>query len=191
MPSQIVERRIRPVALAVAALALLAVLAPAAVASGRAVPSQDPFYNYAGTSLSRIPPGTVLKHRSIQLALGPGTSTPVRAEQLLYRTSDQGGRPSATVTTVLQPTSPPIAPRIVGYLSFYDGLASKCDPSYSLAGGDTKDSTYQQEAQEEELLMAWYLAQGDIVTVPDFEGTGLHWMAGREAGVGALDAIRA
>ena len=156
------------------------------------MPSQDSFYRYTGARpLSRIAPGTVLKERSIHLALGPGSSTPVRAEQLLYRTSDQRGLPSATVTTVLQPTSPPLVPRIVDYLSFYDGLASKCDPSYTLAGGDTKDSTYQQEAQEEELLAGWYLSQGDIVTVPDFEGTGLHWMAGRESGYGALDAIRA
>jgi hypothetical protein len=29
------------------------------------------------------------------------------------------------------------------------------------------------------------------VTIPDFEGTGLHWMAGRESGYGTLDAIRA
>ena len=156
------------------------------------MPSQDSFYRYTGAvPLGRIAPGTVLKVRSIQLALGPGNSTPVRAEQLLFRTSDQLGLPSATVTTILQPPSPPLVPRIVGYLSFYDGLASKCDPSYTLAGGDAKDSTYQQEAQEEELLAAWYLAQGDIVTIPDFEGTGLHWMAGRESGYGTLDAIRA
>src|SRR2546423_4962438 len=41
------------------------------------------------------------------------------------------------------------------------------------------------------LLILWYLSQGDIVTVPDFEGTHLDWMAGRESGYGALDAIRA
>src|SRR5262249_17581060 len=70
-------------------------------------------------------------------------------------------------------------------------LGSKCDPSFTWEGGDTGDSTYQQEADEEELLISWYLAQGDIVTIPDFEGTGLDWMAGREAGYGTLDAIRA
>lgn len=189
---QSARHHIRPVAVALAALVSLVVLTPAAEASGRTEPSHDPFYRYSGARpLSRIAPGTVLKERSVQVTLGPGSSTPVRAEQLLYRTSDQRGRPSATVTTVLQPSSPPPVPRIVGYLSFYDGLASKCDPSFTLAGGDTKDSTYQQEAQEEGLLASWYLAQGDIVTVPDFEGTGLHWMAGRESGYGTLDAIRA
>jgi len=167
-------------------------LTSAAGASTPALPSQDPFYTYSGPKrLGTIPPGTVLKHRSVQLAFGPGNSTPVRAEQLLYRTTGQLGQPTVTVTTVLQPTPVPIVPRIIGYLSFYDGLGSQCDPSYTLAGGDPGDSTYAQEAEEEELLILWYLSQGDIVTVPDFEGTHLAWMTGHESGYGALDAIRA
>ncbi len=132
----------------------------------------------------------MLAHRSVQLAF-ERNSTPVQAEQLLYRTTDQLDHPTVTVTTVLVPASSPVVPRIVGYLSFYDGLAPKCSPSYTLAGGDTGDDTYQQEADEEELLVSWYLSQGDIVTVPDFEGTGLHWMAGRESGYSTLDSIRA
>ena len=167
-------------------------LRPAEAASPPVPPSQDAFYTYSGSPpLSTIPPGTVLKQRSVQLAFGAGNSTPIRAEQLLYRTTGQLGQPTVTVTTVLQPTSVPIVPRIVGYLSFYDGLGSQCDPSYTLAGGDPHNSTYAQEAQEEELLITWYLSQGDIVTVPDFEGTHLAWMTGRESGYGSLDAIRA
>src|SRR5437867_431711 len=66
---------------------LIALLTPAAVASGPTLPSQDPFYTYSGSKpLSTIPPGTVLKQRSVQLAFGPGNSTPISAEQLLYRT---------------------------------------------------------------------------------------------------------
>ena len=173
---------------------LVSVLAivPATAASGPPVPSRDPFYSYTGpTPLSRIAPGTVLRRRSVAVAFGPGSPTPVKAEQLLYRTTDQLGRPDVTVTTVLTPTPVPVVPRIVGYLSFYDGLGSRCDPSYTLAGGDPGDSTYEQEAEEEQLLVTWYLSQGDIVTVPDFEGTRLDWMAGRQSGYGALDAVRA
>jgi hypothetical protein len=167
-------------------------LTPAAAASSPVIPSQDPFYTYSGrTPLRRIAPGTVLKHRTVQLAFGAGNSTPISAEQLLYRTTGQLGQPTVTVTTVLVPPTAPVAPRIVDYLSFYDGLGSRCDPSYTLAGGDPGDSTYAQEAQEEELLISWYLSQGDIVTVPDFEGTHLAWMTGRESGYGSLDAIRA
>jgi hypothetical protein len=187
---------VRVRAITVAVVLLLVAATPRVVASGPRLPANDPFYRYSGsTPLKRIAPGTVLKHRTVRLALAPGLTTPVDAEQLLYRTTGQRGEPTVTVTTVLvpTPTSVPASAlaNIVEYLSFYDGLGSQCDPSFTLAGGDSGDATYQQEAQEEALLIAWYLSQGDIVTVPDFEGTGLHWMAGRESGYAALDAIKA
>jgi hypothetical protein len=173
-------------------LVSLSTATPTGAASGPTPPGQDPFYSYSGSvPLASIPPGTVLKSRSVHLALGTVTSTPVQAEQLLYRTTSQLDRPTVTVTTVLEPTPMPVMPRIVEYLSFYDGLGANCDPSYTLAGGDPGGSTNEQEADEEELLISWYLSQGDTVTVPDFEGTALHWMAGHESGYGALDAIRA
>jgi hypothetical protein len=173
-------------------LVSLSTAIPTGAASGPVPPGQDPFYSYSGSvPLANIRPGTVLKSRSVHLALGTMTSTHVQAEQLLYRTTSQRDRPTVTVTTVLEPTPVPVLPRIVEYLSFYDGLGANCDPSYTLAGGDPGGSTNEQEANEEELLISWYLSQGDIVTVPDFEGTALHWMAGHESGYGALDAIRA
>jgi Secretory lipase len=172
------------------ALALATGVAQPARASGPLLPSQDPFYTYAGqTPLSQIPPGTILKSRSIHVALGT-TSTPIAGEQLLYRTTGQLGQPAVTVTTVIQPAPVTVAPRIVEYLSFYDGLGSKCDPSYTLQGGNPGSVTGEQ-ATEEELLLNWYLTNDFTVTIPDFEGTHLDWMAGRESGYGALDAIRA
>jgi len=186
-----VRRRAWGCAVAVA-LIVASALSPSAVASGPALPSRDPFYTYSGsTPLSAIAPGTVLNHRSVHLAIGAGHPTPIPADQLLYRTTGQVGEATVTVTTVIRPTRAPVLPRIVGYLSFYDGLGSRCDPSFTLAGGDPHDSTYEQEAEEEELLILWYLQQGDIVTVPDFEGTDLAWMTGRRSGYGTLDAIRA
>ncbi len=175
----------------VAPLLFLPVLDPAPAGATPPSPAQDPFYSYSGTvPLAKILPGTVLKRRTVDLSLGT-TSTPVPAEQLLYRTTGQQNQPTVTVTTVIQPTSVHVVPRIVEYLSFYDGLGSQCDPSYTLSGGDPGGSTNEQQAQEEALLVGWYLSQGDIVTVPDFEGTHLDWMAGRESGYGALDAARA
>jgi secretory lipase len=165
---------------------------PAHASPSPRLPAEDPFYRYTGRRpLGAIAPGTVLKQRSVRVALGAGNATPVRADQLLYRTTGQLGQPTVTVTTVLRPLRVRVLPRIIEYLSFYDGLGSQCDPSYTLAGGDPGDATYAHEAEEEELLIAYYVAQGDIVTVPDFEGTHLAWMAGRESGYGALDAIRA
>jgi hypothetical protein len=168
----------------------LVTAAPWARAAGPSRPDHDTFYTYSGSKpLATVPPGTVLRSRPTTMHLGTG-STPVNAEQLLYRTTDQLGRPTVTVTTVLAPANAPVTPNIVGYLSFYDGLAAKCDPSYTLAGGDAGGAA-QQEAEEEELLISWYLSQSFVVTVPDFEGTHLDWMAGRGAGYGVLDGIRA
>ncbi|MHB2023649.1 MAG: lipase family protein [Mycobacteriales bacterium] len=153
-------------------------------------PQQDPFYRYTGaTPLAQIPPGTVLKTRSVQVALG-STQTPVRAEQLLYRTSGELGTPTVTVTTVLLPATATVAPRIVDYLSFYDALGAQCDPSYTLAGGNP-GAANEQQTQVEEGLILEYLADDFIVTVPDFEGTNLDWTAGYEAGYDSLDALRA
>ena len=173
-----------------ALVASLVAATPPATASGRPAPDRDAFYSYAGQApLADVPPGTVLKSRAVQLSLGP-QSTPVAAEQLLYRTTGQTGQPTVTVTTVLAPTPAPVLPHIVGYLSFYDGLGAQCDPSYTLAGGDP-GAPNRQQAEEEEMLILWYLSMGWVVTVPDFEGTRLAWMSGRESGYGTLDAIRA
>jgi hypothetical protein len=174
------------------ALALSLADASGAVGSARpGAPQHGSFYRYDGSqALSRIKPGTVLKSRHIPLAVGPIT-TPVMVTQLLYRTTDQRGRPTATVTTVIDPLPVPAVPRIVGYLSFYDDLGGRCAPSYTLAGGDPGGGANQSQAEEEELLIAFYVANGWIVTVPDFEGSHLHWMAGRESGQATLDGIRA
>ena len=170
-------------------LALIAAAWPAH-ADGPARPDHDAFYTYTGSKpLASIAPGTVLKSRATTLYFGP-MSTSVSAEQLLYRTTGQLGQPTVTVTTVIVPANVPVTPNIVGYLSFYDGLAAKCDPSYTLAGGDAGGAA-EQEAEEEELLINWYLSQGFVVTVPDVEGTNLDWMAGRESGYNSLDGIRA
>ena len=177
--------------LLVPSLAGLVMVAPGAQASGPTRPDRDAFYTYTGgRPLAAVPPGTILKSRPTTMHLG-ATATPVTGEQLLYRTTGQLGQPTVTVTTVLVPLRAPAAPvNIVGYLSFYDGLGPKCDPSYTLAGGDAGAPTNQQ-AEEEELLISWYLSHGFVVTVPDFEGTHHDWMAGRESGYGTLDAIRA
>ena len=154
------------------------------------LPSQDPFYTYSGTTpLADIAPGTVLKSRSVQ-AVVSSASNPVTAEQLLYRTTDQLGQPTVTVTTVLVPAHATATPELVGYLSFYDALGSQCDPSYTLQGGNP-GAANQGLAQEEDALIGAYLGQGFIVTVPDFEGEHLAWTAGHLAGYATLDALRA
>ena len=161
-----------------------------AIASTPLLPNQDPFYSYSGsTPLAGIAPGTVLKQRSVQVALG-ANSTPITAEQLLYRTTGELGQPIATVTTLLMPTTGTAVPELVGYLGFYDALGAQCDPSYTLQGGNP-GAANEQQAQAEEAIISSYLAKGFIVTVPDFEGPDLEWTAGYLAGYASLDALRA
>src|SRR5205823_4989810 len=113
------RRNVRLFTLAAVLLPIVAV-GPTAIASDQPpLPSNDSFYRYTGSRpLADIAAGTVLKRRSIQVAFGT-TSTPIAAEQLLYRTTDQLGKPSVTVTTVIEPVLAAVQPRIVGYLSFY------------------------------------------------------------------------
>lgn len=194
----------------VVAAAVSATGLPVAHAAGPVLPSADPFYTYAGTApLASIAPGTVLNTRAVTLALNTSTTpvapgvgvagttapTSVPATQLLYRTQDELGKPTVTVTTVLAPaanaaTSAATSPNIVAYLSFYDSLSPKCDPSYTLQGGDPGQANTELSDLEQGLV-AQYYALGDVVTVPDFEGEGLHWTAGHEAGYDTLDAIKA
>lgn len=200
----------RVVALTVAVAAVCAtVLAPLAVAlPARAatpvLPTQDGFYTYTGkTPLADVSPGTILLdaagnpvERTVHLAAGTNALPVPTAEQVLYRTSDELGRPTATVTTILVPGAAPqvtpksaVAPNIVAYLSFYDSLSAKCDPSFTLQGGDPGSANTQLTSIEQALVQLY--AAKDVVTVPDFEGEHLDWTAGHEAGYDTLDAIRA
>jgi len=174
-------------AAALCAASMMIAAAPAAEAATPVLPSQDPFYTYSGSApLSQIAPGTVLKQRSVSLSI-EGLTVPVATEQVLYRTTGELGQPTATVTTIIRPLLSLTGTKIVAYQTAYDALGSECDPSYTLQGGNSGDST----AQEEELAIASYVLAGFTVTVPDYEGTSLDWGAGQESGDGTLDAIRA
>src|SRR5438874_10261791 len=142
--------RIRAVLLSAMACALL-LFAGLASASGTTthkgpvLPSKDPFYRY-NHPLAHIAPGTVLKKRRVKIA-EHGNQTKVQATQILYRTTDELGRPSLAVTTVIRPQVPAGPTRIVSYQTAYDALGSQCDPSYTLRGGNSGDSTAEAEEQ--------------------------------------------
>jgi hypothetical protein len=175
-----------------AALALALTLALTSAAQSRAaipLPHEDPFYSYDASALAGVARGTVLRSRPVSVGI-PGSGTgAVPGTQLLYRTQDERGRPTATVTTVVNPTGP-VNGGLVAYLSFYDALGDICSPSYTLRGGDPGQEN-QQLASTEAGLVTGLAAQGYAVTVPDFEGPGLHWVAGQESGWNTLDGIRA
>jgi hypothetical protein len=183
---------VRPRLLAALALAaLVSAVLPVVPASAADIPlpSKDPFYSWTGKPLAQVARGTVLRTRSVTLAADT-QATPLPATQILYRTQDEVGRPTATVTTVVTPPGSTVAPKVIAYLSFYDSLADKCSPSYTLRGGDP-GAPNQQLSDAEQAFVQAYAATGSVVTVPDFEGPGLHWTAGHEAGYGTLDGVRA
>ncbi len=160
--------------------------APVAVASSApALPSNDPFYSYSG-SLQGIAPGTVLRSRAVSIAEN-GSATPITASQVLYRTVNEAGQPSVTVTTIIRPAATIGTPKLVSYQTAYDALGSECDPSYTLQGGNSSYSTAQQEEQ----IILGYVSAGYTVAVPDYEGENLDWAAGQESGYDTLDGIRA
>jgi hypothetical protein len=173
-------------------VAVLLVVAGLSAPSRAAIPlpHEDPFYRYDGSApLGSVAPGTVLKARSVTVGVPGSGAGAVPATQLLYRTQDEQGRPSATVTTVVNPTGPANG-GLVAYLSFYDALGDICSPSYTLQGGDPGQANAQLAYAETGLVLG-LAAQGYAVTVPDFEGTDLHWVAGHESGWSSLDAVRA
>jgi hypothetical protein len=178
--------RLRAALLAVAVLAALTGSGSAATAIP--LPEHDGFYRWSGP-LSRVPPGTPLRQRTVTLA-ATTTATPVEATQVLYRTTDATGHPAVSVTTVVLPATGTVAPKVVAYLSFYDAFTSRCDPSFTLRGGDSGAANAGQ-AQAEQAVVHTLRANGYVVTVPDFENTGLHFMSGPESGRSALDGIRA
>jgi hypothetical protein len=80
----------------------LVLLAPAAHAA-TPTPEEDPFYAYHGVvPLADIAPGTVLKTRTLAYHVA-GVPLPVKAVQLLYRSSGEIGQPTVNVTSVLEP----------------------------------------------------------------------------------------
>ncbi|QWF76637.1 lipase family protein [Amycolatopsis sp. CA-230715] len=173
-------------ALAAAAAAAL-VLAGAPAAAAVPARSADPFYSYTGDEpLSSFAPGTVLKTRSLPYHVA-GIPTPLRAIQLLYRTTDAQGRPSANVTSVVRSLTGD-SRKAVSYQSFYDSLDPEHGPSRAIAGNLSLGGAI---ANAESLFLVPLLAQGYSVLLPDTEGQAANFAAGPEYGTNTLDSIRA
>ena len=165
-----------------------ALLLPAARAGAVPAPDQDPFYSYGGaTPLAQIAPGTVLRTRTLPHHVA-GLPLPVKAVQLLYRSTGANGEPTVNVTSVLLPPLRLGPPRVVAYGSFYDSLAQADEPSYAIAGGLTMGGAIPQV---ESLLFAPELSAGRAIAIADTEGQSADFAAGPEYGINTLDGIRA
>ncbi|MFF1340710.1 lipase family protein [Streptomyces sp. NPDC058290] len=172
----------------VVAAAPTATAAPNAVAQGTTTATApDPFYRYVGSKpLAAYRPGDVLKKRTLNYHVF-GIPTPLKAIQLLYRTTDAQGRPSANVTTVVR-SQYGDGSKAVSYQSFYDSLSPEDGPSRAIAGNVSLGGAI---ANAESLILAPLLLKGYDVVIPDTEGQNADFAAGPEYGTNTLDSIRA
>jgi hypothetical protein len=173
-----------------ALLLLAAALTMAVPVAGAAppTPEEDPFYDYAGsTPLAQLAPGTVLKSRTLNYHVA-GLPLPVKAVQLLYRSTSQLGEPTVNVTSVLKPPLSFGTPQVVAYQSFYDSLNPTDEPSYAISGGLTLGGAIPQV---ESALIGPELLAGRTVVVADTEGENADFAAGPEYGLNTLDSLRA
>ncbi|KZB85374.1 lipase family protein [Amycolatopsis regifaucium] len=169
------------------AVAIALVLAFIAAPAATAAPGTDSFYRYDGSKpLSSYSPGTVLKTRTLNYHV-IGISTPLKVTQLLYRTTDALGKPSANVTSVIRSLTGD-STKAVSYQSFYDSLNPEHGPSRAIAGDVSLGGLI---ANAESLLIAPSLLQGYNVVIPDTEGQDANFAAGPEYGTNTLDSIRA
>ena len=183
-----VKSILRRTTLALLLLAAALVLKAPAAQAVPPTPEEDPFYEYAGaTPLAEIAPGSVLKTRTLGYHV-VGLPLPVRAVQLLYRSTSELGEPTVNVTSVLRPPISIGTPQVVAYQSFYDSLNPVDEPSYAISGGLTLGGAIPQV---ESALIGPELLAGKAVVVADTEGESADFAAGPEYGINTLDGLRA
>ncbi|GAA2048130.1 lipase family protein [Catenulispora yoronensis] len=180
-------RRTQAKRLAAATAGVALTAAGMATATAPTAAATDSFYSYSGSApLASYAPGTVLKTRTLLYHV-VGIPTPVTTIQLLYRTTDAQGRPSANVTSVIRSLTGD-GTKAVSYNSFYDSLNPEDSPSRSIAGNVSLGGAI---ANAETLFIAPLLALGYNVVIPDTEGQSADFAAGPEYATDTLDAIRA
>ncbi|KAL8280234.1 hypothetical protein RQP46_007348 [Phenoliferia psychrophenolica] len=151
-------------------------------------PDLDPFYK-PDPGWENAAPGAILRSRTIVPALYSLIPIPLKAWQLLYRTSDVFGKPLTTVTTIISPPSPH-PDKLVAYATPEDASAGMCAPSYTIQLGASLEH-YEVSFAGDYTFMAPLLLQGLTVTFPDTEGPNSVFGAGKQEGAAVLDGLRA
>jgi pimeloyl-ACP methyl ester carboxylesterase len=152
------------------------------------LPSVDPFYQ-PPSGFEDEAPGTILRSRKISAAYFGLIHSPVHAWQLLYRTTAINGSAIATATTIFKGENAK-TDRFVSFHTAYDGASrtGSCDPSYNY---QFLAKQYDLISSVEMLALRAFVHDGNIVSSPDYEGPDAAFGAGRLAGTGVLDSMRA
>ncbi|MGW6375793.1 lipase family protein [Rhodococcus sp. NPDC055112] len=175
-----------------ACLLLTAALVTGATSIAGAQPvsaNSDPFYS-PPKGFEAEQPGAILRERTVELASFSTLPFDARAWQLLYRTTDLDGEPTATVTTVILPGGPvPAGGRpLLSYQVAQDSGNLDCAPSIGMRAGSGIEAF---TTQGEMTFLPAALHEGWAVSVPDHQGPRSALLAPREPGYAVLDGIRA
>lgn len=152
-------------------------------------PKDDPFYTPPAGYETREN-GAILRSRPI-VATALAVPVPVAAWQVLYKTLDSKGRPSATVASILVPLTPWAGPGkrpLVSYQTAEDSVGDQCAPSYALR---TSFAGILSNADIESPLFVSLLARNWAVVTSDYEGPDSQFLAGPGTAHAVLDGIRA
>ncbi|KAK5998639.1 Lipase A [Cladobotryum mycophilum] len=157
-------------------------------------PSQDAFYAVPQEGLSTAAPGSILRHRAPPSPIAAFTLVPLKlkdSHQILYRTNDNKGNPTATVLTVLVPFNASYD-KVVSFQPAQDSACPDCAPSYALQRSSATGGFLGTFLSQLELLIVEaVLENGYIVVIPDHEGPHAAFLANRMAGQATLDGVRA
>ncbi|PWN44830.1 LIP-domain-containing protein [Ceraceosorus guamensis] len=171
-------------------------LLPRLLAETGPKPQDDPFYVAPSEKqLAEMKPGHIIRARPVKTVADASVTS--SAYQLLYRTYDHAGRPTAAVTTTLVPrvkdaagvAGAKLPVRLVAYESFTDSVALNCAGSYALTAGPSSPN-FTPTFVGLGVINA-FLAYGYTVTVPDFQGLNSEFIVGRTQARATLDGIRA
>jgi hypothetical protein len=114
---------------------LAATLAPTPASATVLPPQLDPFYSIPSPMPSG-PPGTVIRSRPVVAQALPLLPVPVKAWQVIYKSTLLNGSDTAVSGIVLEPLSGWSGARpIVSYTTGTAGINPVCATSYQLANG--------------------------------------------------------
>lgn len=152
------------------------------------LPSIDDFYD-TPDDISKYNIGAVIRHRQAPAPIG-GLRHPLNVRkswQFLVRTTDHNDKPSAIVTTVIEPYDA-YPEMLLSYQFAEDSASLDCAPSYSILLG-AKKNTFVSQLEMYAIKLA--LSNGWYVVIPDYLGPNSAFSMSQLAGRATLDSIRA
>ncbi|EGW31179.1 secretory lipase 1 [Spathaspora passalidarum NRRL Y-27907] len=151
-------------------------------------PLDDDFYTLP-QGYEAAAPGDILKFRPAPAQLASlFISIKVKnVWQLVVRSEDSFGQPTAFVTTIIEPFNADPS-KVVSYQTMEDSASLNCSPSYGLQSG-APISTIATQYDMTFMMIA--LENGYFVASPDYEGFISAFTVGRRSGQAVLDSVRA